>query len=656
MIANLLWREWRRRRGYRLFPLVVLLVAAVVRFYHLDAQSLWNDEGNTLRLIQRSLPNLIAAANRDIHPPGYYLLLKGWSAFTGETEFALRAFSVFAGILSVAAMIALGHRLHAPGVGVLAGLIVALNGFGVYYSQETRMYALLQGVAALALWLFVVWVGRGGRFDRWLVGFAILNAAGLYTHYSYPFVMLAEGMLFVLWWVGWISGRGNRKDARSVSAFTPLMMFIGANVLTLALFAPQAPAAIQQITGWNQVGRSVDTGGGLGMALQWLTLGSTYPPRETPSVYGWVVVFALAGALPDWLRRPHLPHWWRRLFPIMTLIVILSVFFALGLFREANLKFLLPAQLAFALLIGRGIWLLWEIGSPSPALPLEMIPRLMAGFGLLALANAYGVGLTNLYTNPAYARDDYRRMAALIAAEGRPGDAVILDAPNQTEVFTYYYRGDLPLYPLPVGLGGDDAATEREVRAVIAAHQRLFVLYWGEGERDPNRVVEKMLGSLTFEIDSAWYGDVRFVRYAALPTILEQAPVDARFGESIRLLRAGVSERTVRGGSVLGVGLTWTTDSPLTKRYRVTVQLLRPDGTILAQRDGEPGNNMALTTLWQAGVEVADSHGLIIPPGTPPNEYRLIVAVYDLEPPYARLPAVGGGDMVTLGIIEVQGE
>ena len=42
----------------------------------------------------------------DIHPPGYYALLAGWRVLTGESEFALRALSAFASILSAAAAFA----------------------------------------------------------------------------------------------------------------------------------------------------------------------------------------------------------------------------------------------------------------------------------------------------------------------------------------------------------------------------------------------------------------------------------------------------------------------------------------------------------------------------------------------------------------------
>src|SRR4051794_8614637 len=90
-----------RQRIYQLLPLVVVLLAAVLRFHLLDHQSLWNDEGNSLRLAERTIPDLIATARFDIHPPGYYVLLSFWLRLTGESEFALRALSALAGLLTV---------------------------------------------------------------------------------------------------------------------------------------------------------------------------------------------------------------------------------------------------------------------------------------------------------------------------------------------------------------------------------------------------------------------------------------------------------------------------------------------------------------------------------------------------------------------------
>jgi mannosyltransferase len=651
------------RRLVRLFPLLsitlILLLAAILRFHLLDHQSLWNDEGNSLRLAERSIPDLIDASRRDIHPPGYYILLKGWLLLTGDSESALRALSAFAGVITVACVYALGRALTSPGAGALAALLVAINSFSIYYAQEARMYALLALLATGSMLVFVRWLAR----PTWRLAFmlALINAAGLYTQYTYPAVMLVQGVMFVLWQIFPYPKSLRHNEGGALKSFFPLPSFwgkgrgwgfIALNLLTLALFIPQLQAALAQLTMWPRTGQPVEAGAGLATVAHWLIYGNTTPILQWWA-FIWPALFILAALIPDWMRSP-LPLWWRRLLPWLWLIVTVGPLFALGLFREANLKFLLPAQIAAALLIGRGIWLLWEIGSPNLIVLIEALPRLAAGFGLLSLLTMTNDVLTNLYTNGDYARPDYRAMAQVIAANPRPGDAVILDAPNQQEVFTYYYRGSAPIYALPPGLGGDDNATIAAVTHIIARHRRIFVLYWGESERDPNRVVEKTLAAKAFEASTGWYGDVRFVQYATLPPgqTGETMPLQVRFGEAITLRSATLSARTLGSGDALGVTLTWTTERPLTRRYKIFVQLLDGEGRLVAQHDAEPGNNMSLTITWKPGELVADLHGIVIPPTQRSGDYRLIVGLYDVENPQARL-TTNAGDYADLGTIKV---
>src|SRR5258708_18843988 len=207
----------RARLVRLLAPMIVLaivLLAAVLRFHKIGQQSLWNDEGNTLRLIERAIPSLLENASHDIHPPGYYLALKAWWSLTGESEFALRAFSALAGVLTVACVYALGRALSAPGAGALSALLVAVNAFSVYYGQEVRMYALLALLAAASMLAFVRWTAR----PTWRIALALalINATGLYTQYTYPAVMLVQGVMFGAWWIV-------RRDRRA------LIMYIGLN-------------------------------------------------------------------------------------------------------------------------------------------------------------------------------------------------------------------------------------------------------------------------------------------------------------------------------------------------------------------------------------------------------------------------------------------
>lgn len=672
----LLPRNWlttaRRESLLQLIPLLILLIAFGLRLYRIETQSFWNDEGNTVRLIQRPVDELIAAAGRDIHPPGYYLILKAWSILTGESEFSLRLFSALAGLVTVACVYSIGRILSQRGVGWLAAAFTALNTFSIYYGQEARMYALTAAIAAGSLLCFVVWASRIGRSRRgaWQagIGFALLNACGLYTHYTYPFVMLAQAVLALLLTV---RSSGNLIRIPREASHRPygnanrrpmiFSSFVVLNILTLILFAPQISTAIRQVTQWPRTGAPVDFGTGISTVAAWLTFGNS--ATNVPLwIYGVCILFALASLLPDWLNKPY-PMVWRIIVPWIVLGVVIVPLFALGLYRTANLKFLLPAQFATALILARGGWYLWEIGSPSIVVFREALPRLIGGLGVFYLFTIYPDAINNLYTRPEYQRANYRSMAQTIQAletNGQTADsAIILDAPNQEETFTLYYQGDAPIFPLPRGLGGDDSATRAATESVIAAHSRIFVLYWGESERDPNRIVEKTLTESTFQIASNWFGDVRLVQYSVLRgdfipfnTGLAQFTDTAA---SITLTNPAINGTIFAPGDVLGVRVNWTADRLLTKRYKVFLQLLNVEGRLVTQRDAEPGNNLILTTTWQPGIPVEDAHGLLIPPTTPDGRYSVIIGLYDLNDPSARLPLNGDPSItyLTLTTIEV---
>ncbi len=154
-------------RRLALITLILCLwLAGGLRFYRLGAQSLWNDEGLSLGLAGRDVPTILRSAAADIHPPGYYLLLKVWHAFTGDSEFALRAFSALAGLVLVALLYRLG-RVYFDRPGALAAAALgALNPFLVYYSQEARMYALAATLGAASFLLFSLCCAPAARPPR----------------------------------------------------------------------------------------------------------------------------------------------------------------------------------------------------------------------------------------------------------------------------------------------------------------------------------------------------------------------------------------------------------------------------------------------------------------------------------------------------------
>jgi hypothetical protein len=209
---------------------------------------------------------------------------------------------------------------------------------------------------------------------------------------------------------------------------------------------------------------------------------------------------------------------------------------------------------------------------------------------------------------------------------------------------------------LPAGLGGDDAATRAALGSALTGAHRVYVLFWGEDERDPQHVVENTLNTQAYSASDRWYGNVRLSLYG-LPEATS-APGDSPgqtlnidFAGLIRLQGASLTDTTLHAGDILGVRLYWQADKAIDQHYKVFVQLLNANGQLVAQHDAEPGHYSAPTSSWQVGQTIRDDHGLSLLPTLPAGVYHLIAGLYDASG--VRLTA-NGQDHVDLGGVTVQ--
>lgn len=633
----------RRLRPW-LALLAILWLATGLRFYRLDAQSFWNDEGNSASLSARSPELIVEGTASDVHPPLYYLLLHGWRQLTGDSEFGLRALSAFAGVLLVAGTFALGRYLLVEGIlpALLAALIAALHPALIYYSQEARMYELLGLLAILAtlsLWWFRPWLAGRNRVWPYGLAYLLLAVAGLYTHYFFAAVLLAHNFLIIVWLL-----------VRRVDFKRTLLGWAGLMIMAFLAFLPWLPVFLRQ-TG----GRQGDVGSALSFlqgAARWLALGATIEPATAR----WhLVAFALLLLLAfiPWkmtaetvtTNRP-VPHP-RSSIPGASLISALSllaipILFMLvaGTTRPAYFKFMIVAIPFLALLIGRGVATGWQLAQTVPATRIPLLLLLAAGGGGVLWGTVRS--LDNLYFDPAYARDDYRAMASRISREAHPNAGIILSAPNQWEVFTYYYQDGAPVYPLPRG-EPDQAQLAPELESIADRHDRLYALFWGETERDPDRPVERWLDRHAYKAGDEWVGGVRFVTYAVPrePANKPETYATVHFGDQIALTGYAIQGEQIRPGEIVQVTLFWEAIRPVTQRYKVFLHLVNEQGDPLAQRDAEPGGGLAPTTTWTPGEPIIDNHGILIPSSVPPGTYQLNLGLYDLADPLARLSVSG---------------
>ena len=220
-------RSWLSTQGFALALCATVLIAAALRVYKLDYQSLWSDEIFSLITTDPNLSvsEFWARVRTDTHPPIYYLLLRLSSSVFGQSELAARAPSAVFGILTLCAAAMLPGSSLSRGTRLALPLLIAASPAAAWYDRETRPYALLLLLSTLITLACLRFVGAmPGDASKARRAMTTLTAASVLASFTHYFGFLVAAAAFTTCFL--LTGR--RRKA--------IVAFAGCSVL--ALFVP----------------------------------------------------------------------------------------------------------------------------------------------------------------------------------------------------------------------------------------------------------------------------------------------------------------------------------------------------------------------------------------------------------------------------------
>lgn len=230
------------------FLLVILVIAAALRFYTYPEVSYSNDELSALNRVQYDSYGemLKEGITPDGHPAGVQTFLYFWTKLFGFSEAAVRFPFIIAGLLSVLLSYLIASRWFGIAAGLLSASAIACLEFPLLYSQIARPYmpGMMVSLSTAWFWTLVLFGERKdslleGKVPKWVmvVGLAVSAAAGMYTHYfSFLFVgmVLVSGILFL----------DNENYRRYFLALG----------ITFVLFSPHIGLTLHQFTNVGEIG------------------------------------------------------------------------------------------------------------------------------------------------------------------------------------------------------------------------------------------------------------------------------------------------------------------------------------------------------------------------------------------------------------------
>lgn len=557
-------------RTTQLLLLLIILWAATTRIIGLDDRSLWVDEGYAI--YHANFPNLVQTLARDTHPPLYFAALRLWQELTGNSELALRWFSVLPSLLSIALIAQLGAEVirwrggqpHQSPVPLLAALFLALADTENHLAGEVRHYTwhVLQVIASM--WTFLRWA-RTGRV-RWRLWWLVITIITVYTHYIGALAGIVQG----LWALLCLDGIRRRQAIFTLMlaalALSPWLALVGSQQIDNRGANWSLPVSFQDI-------RNIWFGG------QWALMGGLF-------------LWGLADLRASWRLAILLALWF---FVPIALIYVGNE--ALPLLSPRRMTQITPVV---ALLIASGLAAF----------------RPPARHFLIVVIVIYSALTTD------FSGEDlpWRSVAQSVTRDALAGQLALTDIAGGDYHLQYYYRRYLPngvaYRSLKEWRDFSPQTYEAGLPQLLADYNTVWLLHWNDDRSGIGWLELSGFSQTLARNIPQIHPNMNLFRYDRLP-----AGIIGEYENGLQLLDARITPTSLRAD------LIWRAARPLSADYTVSLKWLTAEGALAAQNDQMPPRP---TSDWPPDSAHYDLHYAQTPncAPLPAGEYTVVVEVY----------------------------
>lgn len=463
---------------------LILLLAFILRVWNLN-QSFWLDEAAQAIESSQGIPAILSGMAADFHPPLFHLLMHFW-LILGKEEWIMRLLPVAFGLGSIFVVYLLAREMFSKKVALISALLLSINPFHIYYSQELRPY--MAGLFFTVLSSYLLWKSLKGN-SRWWAALAISNAALFYTSYFSVFILVAQ-LIYLVW------SKINRPH---------LIKFFMSTTASVLLFLPWFPQIFSQLEmsrgfaadlpGWKDA-VATPVYKALPLTFVKFIIGQiNFRPLEMYALIS-VSLISLWGYL-IFRSINFRDEAWKYLLSLSAFGLILPVLFSLFL-QIASPKRLIYALPFIILLLAYG---------------LDKLKVFQAKIFLISLVAVNLLCLAIYQFTPIHQREDWRGAISEIEKD-QDKSLVVFKFSAPFAPYLWYSKGKMETFSISRSLALDEAYLTGALPAVLSGKEKVFIFQYLEDLTDKKRLTER-------EVEKAGFIKSRTLDYPGVGFIYE---------------------------------------------------------------------------------------------------------------------------------------
>ncbi|MCL4367162.1 glycosyltransferase family 39 protein [Patescibacteria group bacterium] len=449
--------------------ILIILSGLVLRLWHLN-QSFWLDEAAQAIISSQTIKEILAIMPADFHPPLFNLLAHFW-LLLGDQELVLRLLPVIFGLVSIWAIYLAGNLFNRK-VALFAALLISINPFAIYYSQEFRPYALSMLLGIFSI--YFLYRSLQGHKRMWWY-FMLVTTLHLYTSYLAIFLILAQFFTILI-----------IKQLR-----VDLFKFCLFSALSVILFLPWLP----NLSGQLKLGFSWSS-----QSAAWVNAVSIPASKVIPLTLAKFVIGQI------------------NFSPLVLYVLVLSIIGLIWswiIYQGFNKKDTLWLYLLITIVIGLFLATIFSIGfqvvSPKQLIFLLPICILLLANGLTRLStqNSYFVTFLLIIIsiicyliyqlNPSFQREDWRDAVRLVDNKVTTDDLILFKFNGLPAPFIWY--SDKPAQGLGLlnTLQFEQSVVEQKLTENLPNKNQIFLFDYLEGITDPEQNINQDIEQFGFK-------------------------------------------------------------------------------------------------------------------------------------------------------------
>ncbi len=280
--------------------LVMIAIAAILRFSALDRPRLWGDEALTYSRVIGSWDDLFTILRSDGFMPLHYVLYWLLGKMTTLTPGMMRVIPSLCGVLMVPAMYFLVRQISTVGAALLAAAFACTSAYLMRYSHDAKMYIQTWTFIALNLGCLFWWL----RTEKWMGYFTWIITGIVAGGFSALAMLMLLPQVLIFF------------TARKFRVGATLLFILGVIVIAspVAIYMTQVnrwaerTGAIPSLASKDSPGNWEESGISW---VEWYNTSATGPTlvRSSLSAYlvgwEWPIPFGLAKIISDFVLASH---------------------------------------------------------------------------------------------------------------------------------------------------------------------------------------------------------------------------------------------------------------------------------------------------------------------------------------------------------------